>query len=149
MDRIVIGSISGSIAGITQTVYGILMEYVFKISEKIYDDYAMMLILGKVNHDNLVSVLIGVLGNIINTAVLGILLSYIMKRGGYKHYILKGVGLGLFVWMFFMGLATLYRLPEFKELNNKESLVLLGGAILWGFLAGLIMRYIDLRQKNI
>lgn len=149
MDRIIIGAVAGSLAGIIQTVYGIMIEYVFRISEKIYDDYAMMLMLGKVNHDNLVSVLIGILGNIINTATLGILLSYIVKWSGYKHHIFKGFGLGLVVWMFFMGLATLYRLPEFAELTNVEALVLLGGAIIWGSLTGTMMRYIDLKQKNI
>ncbi|MCL4440817.1 MAG: hypothetical protein M1609_09595, partial [Firmicutes bacterium] len=65
-----------------------------------------------------------------------VLFSYVITFSKPKYYIIKGVGLGLFIWLFSLGLATLFKLQSFTTIPPRTSYVLLAGAILWGLIMG-------------
>lgn len=139
-DPIMHGVLAGLSGGIVQTIYGVVVKSLH-LTNKVFYDYGEVLILGQLKPGAGFS--IGTIAHLISATCWGIAFSFIMKFGRKKYYVVKGIGLGMFIWLLFMGLATYYQMPEFKVLEINEAYALLGGASIYGLIMSLVYKYLD------
>ncbi len=139
-DRLMHGALAGLAGGTVQTVYAVIMKYLH-ITEVEFVDYAEILTLGR-DYGGVTSI-VGVVGHLINATFWGMLFALIIRFSRQRFYITKGVGLGIFIWLFSLGLATMYKLPIFHTPSPRTAFVLLFGAILWGFVMSYVYEKLD------
>lgn len=143
-DQIMHGAIPGAIAGAVQSVYGYALKNLH-VTDRIFMDYGAVLILGHSPGKGIS--IIGLIAHILNAAMFGIVFGYIMKHSTKRYYVIKGIGLGIFIWGMSLGIGTLYKLPLFFIVPYRAAYVMLGGALIWGIAMSLIYRYIDQKQN--
>lgn len=139
-DPIMHGAIAGLIGGIVQIIYGVTAKSLH-LSDRVFMDYGEVLILGQRKPG--AGFLIGVIAHLINAAFWGVIFSFIMKYGRRRYYVVKGIGLGMFIWLLSLGLATIYQIPLFKEIEINVAYVVLGGATIYGLIMSLMYKYLD------
>lgn len=66
-----------------------------------------------------------------------------MKFGRKKYYVLKGIGIGMFIWLLSLGMATMYKITLFEVIEINVAYVLLIGASIYGLIMSLMYRYLD------
>ena len=138
-DPIMHGTIAGLVGGIALTFYGLFMKFLH-LTDRIFIDYGEIIILG---HQSGYFPVVGVIAHLIHTSLWGVIFSFIMKFGRKKYYVLKGIGLGMVIWLFSLGIATMYKILLFDVIESKVALVLLSGASFYGLIMSLVYRYLD------
>ncbi len=144
-DQIMHGAIAGIIGAIVQSAFALIAK-TLHFTDRVFLDYGEVLILGR-DVGGMASI-IGAAAHLMNAAVWGIIFSYIMRFSKKRYYILKGMGLGIFVWLFSLALATLFKLPSFNMIPTSTAYVLLFGAMIWGLTMAFVYRYFDRKIKN-
>lgn len=145
-DPIIHGAIAGLTGGIVQAIYGFTVKTLY-LTDRIFMDYGEIIVLGHRSSQGNMSI-IGLIAHLINAAVWGVLFSFMMKFGRKKYYIAKGLGLGVFIWLLSLGLATIYQIPLFKDINEQQAYVLLIGASIYGLVLSWIYRYLDQKMLS-
>lgn len=144
-DQIMHGAMAGFIGAAVQSIFAITAK-LLHFTELIYKDFAEVLILGR-DLKGTVSI-IGLIAHFTHAIVWGVVFSYIMKFGLKRYYALKGIVLGIFIWLYTMAMAKMFKLPSFKEISNSTAYVLLIGAIIYGLTMSLVYRYFDQKVIN-
>lgn len=144
-DEIMHGAVAGLIGGILQSCYGYTMKSLH-FTDRIFMDYAEVLILGQ--HKPGAGIPLGLIAHFTNAIFWGIIFVFIMKLGLKKYYVIKGICLGLIIWVFTLGLATLYEMPLFETIEINVAYVLLFGASFYGLIMSLVYRYFDRKLMN-
>ncbi|MBP1759194.1 MAG: hypothetical protein H6Q63_111, partial [Firmicutes bacterium] len=142
-DQIIHGVIAGFAGGIAESVFAYTTK-MLNFTDRIFMDYGEVLILGQ--HKG--GLLLGLIAHLVNASFFGIIFSYIMKFGKKKYYVLKGIGLGLIIWLFSLGMATLFKLPLFEKIESNVGYVLFIGSIIYGSVMSSIYRYLDKKLQN-
>ncbi|PKM38670.1 MAG: hypothetical protein CVV03_12850 [Firmicutes bacterium HGW-Firmicutes-8] len=144
-DQIMHGAMAGFLGAAVQTLFAIPVK-LLHFTNLIYKDFGEVLVLGR-DLEGTVSI-IGLTVHFANAIFWGVVFSYIMKFGPKKFYVLKGIGLGIFIWVFSMAIATMFKLPLFKEISNSTAYVLLIGSIIYGLIMSLVYKYFDQKLIN-
>lgn len=144
-DRIMHGAIAGLLGAVVQSSFALIAK-TLHFTDRVFLDYGEVLIMGR-DVGGTASI-IGVVAHLVNAAVWGIIFSYIMRFSKKRYYILKGLGLGIFIWLFSLALATLFKLPLFYIIPTSTAYVLLFGAMIWGLTMSLVYRYFDRKVRN-
>lgn len=145
-DKMMHGVFAGLVGGIIQTIYAMSIKY-FHLTDREYIDYAEVLILGR-DYKGTASI-IGIIGHLVNTAVWGIIFSYIIKFSKQEFYLIKGLGLGIFIWLFSLGMGTMYKLPSFHAIPPQIGFTLLFGALLWGLVMSYTYKKLDQKAERL
>ena len=97
----------GSIAGITATFSFLTVNYIFKIVgfqfTSTWEATASIFLSNNLIH-TLFGYFVGFLGQYTIGAGGGVIMAYVLKFTGYDYYILKGLGIGGFSWIFTVGI---------------------------------------------
>ena len=128
-DKIMNGIIAGLAGGTVQTVYAIIMK-ALHFTNREFIDYGEILVMGKDFPGT--ATIVGVVAHLVNAAAWGALFSIILTLGRPRYFVIKGIGLGIFVWLFSLAIATMFKLPMFHLVPPGVAYILLAGAILWG-----------------
>lgn len=119
-DRVLLGGISGAMAYITRDIYsfiakqvGLAKFYVWQITADLFMD--------KKEVSSFFGNLVGILGDIVFGAVIGIFFVYFVKFTNTKNFLLKGWGVGLAVWLLLYAIL-LGALPSSASSAPKEAL---------------------------
>lgn len=108
-DRITVGAVAGIIGGLVQVIYGRITVAV-GLSQYSFTDFGEILILGT-RVKGIVPLLIGVVTHIILGAMMGVVLSYVIRHSSSKHYLFKGMGVGLGVYVFAFASGVYFKMP--------------------------------------
>ncbi len=142
-DEAVAGSLAGLCASIVQEIYAVIMKTT-GLARYSYGDFAFGLV-NSSKMEGAVQIFVGILANMAVGIFLGLIFVYLIKVISARYILLKGFFYGWVVWMLLTGFGSVFRLPAFMEVSAFESLITLGGSILWGVLNAYLLKKIELK----
>lgn len=129
-DRLTAGAMAGVIGALTQIIYGLTVKSI-GLSNYVFTDFGKVLIMTKPK-DGIVAFFIGATTHIILGALMGVVLSYVIKYTSSRFYILKGIGVGLSIWVFSFATGSYFRMPVFSNASIRVALTVLIGSTIYG-----------------
>ena len=142
MDRFTRGFAAGVLAAIIQTIVGFTFYYL-NFTELLWQDFASVLIFGRKPH------LFGErvfaeLSVWFFSGLMGIVLAYLIGRFiNSRNYLLKGFVFAETVWFSSFAITLLFKVPEFRIITFKTSVVNFILAAIWGLLLVEILHRFD------
>lgn len=146
-DRFVAGAIAGSIGASIQVVYGYLVE-ALGIADRSFEDFGEVFIMSA-NMTGTMADFVGIISQLSNGAIFGIIMAYIISLTSIKFYIVKGLIYGTILWHLFLGLGTMYKMPGFINIPPSSSLAILVGSLIYGVTVCYVLRIIDAKSNLI
>jgi uncharacterized membrane protein YagU involved in acid resistance len=137
-DTLTRGAIAGIIGAIIQNTYAFTSKAI-GFTDRIYVDYAGVMIMYQYPKGT-ISFIVSLIAHLMVDIMLGVILAFILKYSTEKYYIVKGALFGGVVWFLLMGLAKLYRLPQFTKVPPQSALSLFVGAIVFGVTTGYVIK---------
>jgi uncharacterized membrane protein YagU involved in acid resistance len=119
-DRVLLGGIAGALGLLTRDVWSFFAKKIGIAKFYVWQRSADLFVEGK-ELKSFVGNLVGFLADIIFGAILGIAFVYFLKFTSHKNIIIKGLGFGIFAWLFLFGIL-LGNLPGAQQTVPKEAL---------------------------
>jgi len=135
------GAIAGLIGAFIQTCFSFTMKSI-GLTDRIFMDYGEVLVLGQHKIGSGLGLLIGFIAHLVNAMFWGIVFSHIIKFSNKNYILLKGIGYGLIIWLFSLGMATMFKLPVFEVIELNVGYVLMIGAMIYGSVMSLTYKYL-------
>lgn len=138
---------AGAVAGIIGAIPAVLlMRLLIKlgVTKHGFSDLAELLIIGRDLH-NITGDILGIFGQGINSALVGVLYSILITRFPWNPYF-KGIGLNCVLWMYFLAFATVFRIKEWTSIPVVTSISLLAASILLGIV--MVYSYVGLTRRS-
>jgi hypothetical protein len=136
-DRIILGAISGILIAWPLRIVN-AVEYKLGLIDMRYDHISSALFIPKKQKDTPGAIALGEIINIMNTGVVGVIMSYILSLTGRDKAIIKSIGVGSMSWVFINGLIANLGLKIKSKKPITPFLALFDHAI-WGALCGLFI----------
>jgi fructose-specific phosphotransferase system IIC component len=140
-DRYTIGFIAGIIAGFVADLSNFLLTKVFKIGKVGYQDFAAVLVYGKIARTT-GEILFAHFVQLFFSALLGATFAFWIQRVSERFLIFKGISFGLFVWFFAFSVCQLYKLQNLNEFDLMTVIVDNIAAVIYGVLLGIALRWL-------
>ncbi len=144
-DRLVSGAIAGTIGGLIQAMYGFIVE-ALGFTDRTFTDFAKVLLMYR-DYKGALAFIGGLIGHLTIGAMLGILFAYIIMITSNRYYLAKGFGYGAIIWVLFLGLGTIFKLPQFKDIPPSDVISTLVGSLLYGSITAYSLKMLDNRTK--
>jgi hypothetical protein len=110
-----IGAISGSILGLILQWLG--------LTDRTFHDLAQVFILAKV-YPNALGYLIGTLAHFGVAGLNGAIFAHFVMATSKKYLVLKGMFIGVTMWLFFVGFGNFFRMPQFSNMPPLSALTI-------------------------
>lgn len=137
-DRITVGAVAGIIGGLVQVIYGRILVAV-GLSQYSFTDFGEILILGtKVK--GIVPFLIGVITHTILGAMMGVVLSYVIRHSSSKYFLFKGMGVGLGVYVFAFASGVYFKMPVINKAPISFAITVLVGSTIYGLVTAYALK---------
>lgn len=136
-DRIVLGAVSGLLAGVPGRLIN-AVEYKAGLTDLKYQQQATSLFIPKNKSGTLHGKILASLVNNTNVSITGVIICYLLSASGRDHAIIKGAGVGAFSWVIIngvvsnLGLKNKYKKPLSPILSFFDHVIL-------GSLTGLLV----------
>ncbi|PKM81954.1 MAG: hypothetical protein CVU89_06340 [Firmicutes bacterium HGW-Firmicutes-14] len=140
-DRISSGALAGIIGAVVQDIYGHTAK-TFGITDRIFLDFAKIVLFHK-PYGGIFGFIAGILSHLTFGMITGVLFVYLIKRTSSRYLYYKGMGMGMTIWFFSLGVATLYNLPLFKDIPPVPALITFVGALIWGLATAFSLKLIE------
>ncbi|MDW7683838.1 MAG: DUF6789 family protein [Bacillota bacterium] len=115
-DRFLNGFIAGFLGGVAMSILNLISYYVLNIAELLYLDWASVLIFGY-RFATMLEAVIGQLGQLFFSALLGILFAYLLPLTSSRYYLFKGWVYSLVVWFGAYAVATLFKVTPLMPIK--------------------------------
>lgn len=119
-DRVLIGGIAGALGILTRDLYSFFAKHIGFAKFYIWGMTAD-LFMEKQFVENFWGHVVGLLGDIIFGAAIGIVFVYFIKYTNTKNFIIKGWGMGMAAWLLLFGIL-LHTLPGSHTSAPKDTL---------------------------
>ncbi|MHB9093804.1 MAG: hypothetical protein ACYC21_03960 [Eubacteriales bacterium] len=139
-DRLTPGALAGIIGASIQTIYALTVKSL-RITDRVFTDFGKVLMMTN-PYKGTLAFIVGFAAHLFLGALAGVALSYIIKYTSSRFYLLKGLGAGLVIWTFGLGIATLYKLPLFGTIKPVPSIVILIGSLIYGLITAIALKMI-------
>ena len=80
---------------------------------------------------------------------MGVVFVYLIKKTSSTYLYLKGIGLGITIWFFSLGIGTLYRIPLFTDIPPIPALTTFVGALIWGLVTAFSLIMIEKKTEMV
>lgn len=141
-DRIILGAVGGILFSWPLRIVN-AVQYKLELIDRRYDQISSALFIPKKQKDTPGGIALGEIVNILNTGVVGVLITYILSHTGRDKAIIKGIWAGSMSWFFIYGVISSLGLKIKSKKPITPFLALFDHAI-WGALCGLfISKYGD------
>ncbi|WP_214659145.1 DUF1440 domain-containing protein [Candidatus Formimonas warabiya] len=144
-DRLIAGGLAGIAGAIIQITYGIITE-ALGITDRSFDEFAKVLIMFK-PYKGLLASVVGAISHICIGLVFGVIFAYLILITSSRFLMIKGIGYGAVLWMLLLGFGTIFELPDFKDIPPQPALSIFFGAIIYGSITALTLKYLESRTK--
>lgn len=139
-DRLTPGAIAGIIGAIIQIIYGRTVVW-SGLSSYAFTDFGEILILGT-DRKGLLPFFIGSITHIVLGAMMGIVLSYVIKYTSSRFYLFKGIGVGLAIYVFAFASGVYFKMPIISKAPISFALTVLIGSALYGLVTAYALKKI-------
>ena len=140
-DRFIAGAVSGFAGASIQIIYGYIIKAT-GLANTGFHDFGKVFIMSK-PEPGIFADFVGIISNLSNGAIFGIVFAYIIYLSSSKFYIPKGVIYGTILWHLFLGIGTMYKMPAFGEIPASSSFATLIGSIIYGIVASYVLKILD------
>ncbi len=137
-DRFTPGLFAGFAGDIVMQIYFQTLKYL-GVTDKTYLEYGQILIMYK-PYKGVLAFIVGLTFEFIIGGLLGIILSYLVQYTSSRFYILKSVTISVASWLILLAPGTLFKMPLFTVVPPLQSLLMLGGSIIWGVVAAVSLK---------
>lgn len=140
-DRFIAGAVAGFIGALIQLIYGYGIKTI-GLTDYAFHDFGQIFIL-TLTSSGFLGDLVGVLSQVTNGAIVGIVFAYIISLTSSKYYLIKGLIYGTVLWHLFLGMGTMYKLPGFGVIKADSALATLIGSIIYGISTAYLLKVLD------
>lgn len=119
-DHFYLWVISGIIGVLIRDIYSFLAKLVGLAKFFIWNVGADLFVHGK-EVQSFLGTILGFLTDAVVGGMLGVAIGLLIEWRGFKHYLLKGMGVGLLAWLFFFGILF-HSLPHTKDTAPHNAL---------------------------
>lgn len=137
-DHVILGGIAGVAGGILALLLGGLPAKLLGLTDRLFYDYGMVLILYN-PQKGIMDYVVGTLAHIGNSAILGVILSGVIYFTSTRYQLVKGFGMGITVWLGFLTIGNLFRMPLFTNVPANAALITYFTSALWGVSSAYIL----------
>jgi len=141
------GIFAGTVGAIVLGFYGMTMKAI-GFTDRIYLDLAEVIILSN-PQEGFIASIVGWVAHLMIGAIFGMLLCYFISTTSSSFWLLKGWGIGIFIWFSLLSMGKLYKLPLFMNIPPKSALTLLSGSSVWGLVSIYVLKKITGDFKTI
>lgn len=118
-------TLAGAIAGVIGAFCGLILGLILKwvgLTDRSFHDFAQVFILFKLEPGAL-GFLIGTLAHFGVGGLNGAIFAHFIKATTDKYLIIKGIFLGVTMWLVFIGLGNYFRMPVFINMPPLAALM--------------------------
>lgn len=144
-DRFIAGAGAGFIGAIIQQIYGFIVKSL-GFTDYAFHDFGQAFIVSSPS-SGFLSDLVGILSQLSNGLIVGIVFAYIISLTSSKYYIIKGLIYGTVLWHLFLGIGTMYKVPALGAVKAGSSLVILIGSMIYGIVTAYFLKIIDTKTN--
>ena len=137
-DHYTVGFITGTVAGMAADLSNFLLTNVFHFGKIGYDDFAAVLVFGKVPF-SLGQSIVGHFVQLFFSSLVGALFAFWIQRVSARFLLFKGITFGLFVWFFAFSIAQIYKLQYLSRFDLGTVITNNVAAIIYGAVLGIIL----------
>jgi hypothetical protein len=127
-DRISAGALAGIIGAVVQNIYGQIVKGL-GITDRAFLDFAKIVLFHK-PYGGVLGFIAGTLSHLTFGMITGVLFVCLIKRTSSKYLYFKGMGMGMTIWFFSLGMGTLFDLPLFQDIPPVPALTTFAGALI-------------------
>jgi hypothetical protein len=120
-DTTLAGAVAGVIGAICGLTFGITLKW-FGLTDRTFHDFAQVFILSKLE-PGLFGFFIGALAHLGVGGMNGAIFAHFIEATSPKYLIIKGIFLGVTMWLIFIGLGNYFRLPMFCNMPPMSALI--------------------------
>ncbi len=146
-DRLTRGFYAGIGAGVLQNILS-FVAYAQGLTTLRMADWSAIVIFGKSGPFSTGEILLGLVGHIIWSGLLGIIFVYLIPYINHQHFTLKGLLFGWVVWFFIYGVSLLYKVEPTMGLPLKTPISDLVNASIYGLVLVLILTRITENKSS-
>ncbi|HEX3047438.1 MAG TPA: DUF6789 family protein [Bacillota bacterium] len=140
-DLVIMGAIGGASGAVAQIIYGSLGK-MLHLTDRTFNDFAKILIMGR-NFSGPLAFIAGIVSHLSFNAMFGVLFAFLIWKVNANYYYLKGLGMGMILWIFLGVTGTAMHLPKFTVIPPNAALFTYGGALLWGLVTAFVYRLLN------
>ncbi|MFZ5943146.1 MAG: hypothetical protein ACOYVD_03480 [Bacillota bacterium] len=144
-DRFTKGFITGIMAGLVETPFG-LISYMLDFGKLRFLDFAAIMIYGY-KPENFWEALFAQIGYIMFSSLLGIVFVYLLLLITSANIFLKSWFFAVAVWFFSYAVTLLFQVPELKEITFSSTISNYMSASIWGLALAYFAGKMDSRLK--
>lgn len=133
-DFVIAGALGGFVGAIPMDLSN-LLSWHLKIADYTLAQFAVSAITGKWKSKEKKYLIFGEIYHLAFETLAGIPLSLLFKKSGTKHHLIKGLGMGLFMWAIPFQLVMRFGFHNIKPRSFKGQYSALFNQLLWGVTA--------------
>lgn len=145
-DRVVRGFLAGLAGGIVMNLYS-FAQLKLNWTEMPFYKWTAIIILGKEDVGGAIAIVLGVLGHLIFTSLIGIGFSYLIPHKQSRYLLFKGWIYAISIWFIIYGLSLLFKVQGIIPILPKTAIANFFGASLYGLVTAFVSA--KLEEKSV
>ncbi len=146
MDRFSRGFIAGTYGAIIMNIWSFI-SYGLNYAKLRFLDWASVLLFGNVPA-NTVELVTALFAHIIWSAVIGIIVAYLMPLITSERYLLKGALFGFISGFLFISIPIIFQVPFLNNHATGTTVSIIIGSLLWGIITAASLRSFDTSPRH-
>lgn len=146
-DRFIRGLIAGTIAGIALSISDYISFYIFHFTKIRFIDMAGYL-LYSVKPTSAGEIIFAQFGHLLFTAIVGIILAYLLPKIDSKYYMVKLWGFSVLMMLLTYAIGTFYKVPSLEKMAWQTVTSNLISVSIYAIILGELLRWMDRRIKS-
>lgn len=127
-------------------IYGVI-SWLIGFSEVPFWQWASIIILGEPDIQGIGQHVIGLIGHLVFTGILGILFAYFLPAVSSRLYLFKGWLFGVTIWFIIYSVSHLFEVEGTFPIELRTATSNVIGASIWGVVLAAVLAILDKKRK--